>query len=62
MQVKIYVEEKTLEELSNFLKSSINYEHNIPFSTKNIDQRVEVFIFYDDYVRLRDWKVESDQP
>ena len=65
MQIKIFVHETDLEELSLFLKSGINYEHNVDFMTYFDEvpwngQGVEVSVFYDDYVRLRDWKMKKN--
>lgn len=62
MQITIYTRPEYLEEMSNFLKSDIPFEHNIPMYQKNIltllsFPYVEVALFYDDYVRLKDFKL-----
>jgi hypothetical protein len=63
MQITVYTRPEYLEEMSNFLKSDIPYEHNIPIYQRNIltllsFPYVEVSLFYDDYVRLKDFKME----
>ena len=63
MQVKIYIEEKFLEELSNFLLS-IPYEHGITYYTARPSQQdqdpvVEVSLYYNDYVQLKNMKIEN---
>ena len=60
MQVKIYIQEKYLEELSSFLKAGLNFEHRIDFSTYREDPSdIEVSVFYDDFVRMKDWKIND---
>jgi hypothetical protein len=61
MQVKIYIKEESLEELSAFLKASVLYEHSINFLPykDTLSGGVEVSIFYDDYVKLKDWKMKD---
>jgi hypothetical protein len=61
MQVKIFIQEKDLEELSSFLKTGVNYEHRVNFSTlqEDISDSIEVLVFYDDYTRLKDWKIDD---
>lgn len=63
MQVKIYIEEKFLEELSSFLLS-VPYEHSITYYTARPSQSdlgpvVEVSLFYNDYVQLKDMKIAN---
>ena len=60
MQVKIYIQEKALEELSAFLNAGLNFEHRIDFSTYREDPSdIEVSVFYDDFVRMKDWKIDD---
>lgn len=60
MQVKIYIQEKALEELSSFLNAGLNFEHRIDFSTYREDPSdIEVSVFYDDFVRMKDWKIDD---
>ena len=73
MTITIYVNESSLEELSNFLKAGIKYEHTIEYSlnlwtlstTLHINT-CHVHLFYDDYVALKNWqmlpKVEPSSP
>ena len=63
MQIIIYTHPEYLEEMSNFLKSDIPYEHNIPIYKKNILRLlsfpyVAVSVFYEDYVKLMDFKMQ----
>lgn len=59
MQIKIYTPESHLEEMHNFLKSDVPYEHTIEYSTDcthlTISGWVEVSLFYLDYVLLEDF-------
>jgi hypothetical protein len=64
MQITIYTRPEYLEEMSNFLTTSLPYGHNIPVYTKSIlsllsFSYIEVTLFYDDYVRLMDFKLED---
>jgi len=64
MQIKIYVEENFLDELSNFLRATVPYEHSIKYYLDRPAKRVsgpvaEVSLFYDDYVQLKNMKIES---
>lgn len=64
MQIIIYTRPEYLEEMSNFLKSDIPYEHNIPIYDKGILSflsfpYIEVSVFYDDYVKLMDFRMEN---
>jgi hypothetical protein len=64
MQITIYTRPEYLEEMSNFLTSDIPYEHTIPVYTKSVlvflsFSYIEVTLFYDDYVRLMDFKLED---
>jgi hypothetical protein len=64
MQIIIYTRPEYLEEMSNFLKSDIPYEHNIPIYDKGILSLlsfpcIEVSVFYDDYVKLMDFRMEN---
>jgi hypothetical protein len=61
MQVKIFVNENQLEEVSRFLKSGIAYEHNIEFDTNPVENSVEVQIFYEDYVTLDTWRIHKSK-
>jgi hypothetical protein len=63
MQIKIYIEEKFIDELSNFLKSQIPYEHSITYYTFQPARKLttlEVNLFYEDYVKLKDMKIENN--
>jgi hypothetical protein len=57
MQVKIFVKEEQLEELSSFLKSSIPFEHGIDFDTQPVEGAIEVQVFY--YVTLDTWRIHK---
>jgi len=63
MQITIYTKPESLEELANFLSTDIPYGHNIPVHTERgivtFQNLIEVSLFYDDYVRLMDFKLES---
>ena len=59
MQVKIFVKEDQLEELSSFLKSGFPFEHSIDFNTQPVEGTVEVQVFYDDYVTLDTWRIHK---
>jgi hypothetical protein len=62
MQISIYVGEDSLQELSNFLKADIKYEHTIEFYlNQNIGGRpyVQVMVFYDDFLALEEWAMQS---
>lgn len=61
MQVKIFVKESQLEEVSRFLKSGIPYEHDIEFDTRPTENSVEVQVFYDDYVALDTWRLHKSK-
>jgi hypothetical protein len=63
MQITIYTRPEYLEEMSKFLASDIPYEHTIPIYNKSALTLlsfpwVEVSLFYDDYVKLKDFKME----
>jgi hypothetical protein len=62
MQITIYTKTKSLEELANFLSTDIPYEHNIPIYKNSLlgvlsFSYTKVSLFYDDYVRLMDFKL-----
>jgi hypothetical protein len=64
MQIKIYVEESFLDELSNFLRATVPYEHSIIYFIERPTKHTlgiiaEVSLFYDDYVQLKNMKIES---
>jgi len=62
MQVKVYIREESLEELKQFLLSNVQYQHSIEFdSHENTLSGVEVYLFYNDFVRLRDCQIEDLQ-
>lgn len=65
MQITIYTKPENLEELSNFLTTDIPYEHNIKFYEKCPSSIIgphftEVTLFYEDYVRLNDFKMTTN--
>jgi hypothetical protein len=67
MQIKVFVKRQDIEELANFLKSPIPYEHNIEFNDQISFGRshfnssyLEVSMFYDDYVLLNEWKISKE--
>jgi len=67
MQISIFVKKQDLEELSRFLKCGVNYEHSVEFSDQPSFGRsnfsssyIETILFYDDYVRLVDWKINKN--
>lgn len=61
MQISIHVIINDLPELAKFLKSDIPYEHTVDYSlTKKVrTPDVVVQLFYDDFVKLEDWKIKS---
>lgn len=66
MQITVYTRPEYLDEISKFLISEIPYEHSIPIYTKSTltllsFPYVEVSLFYDDYVRLIDFKMENTE-